>query len=251
MWAPRHLPGNTQKPHSTQLQSGHWPQQPVMLSRRQGQDCSSLCPSRATQGGGSTSEHSLRWGDRMPRTLPSALTYPAWSTGGLCPHCLPQLCPCPGDPLMLGNTHCAMGNSKVLDPMVDTPRLRSPEPGKHPMGCQVTWAKDPGMASGDRGPQHLWAGGGSALGSSSSHQPSCLLLGPCHAWPRLITPGRSWFAAKEEEGRSSLLLHPRGLACEPCPGPLLVLPAPLPRDLRARVISAITANSHVSLARRA
>lgn len=44
----------------------------------------------------------------------------------------------------------------TMTPTVDTPRLGSPTPGEHPMGCEVTWPKGPGMASRDRGPHHLW-----------------------------------------------------------------------------------------------
>lgn len=46
---------------------------------------------------------------------------------------------------------------------------------------------------------------------------------PCSA-AHPITPGRGWLAAKKEEGRSNLLLLPRG----PASAPLLALPPPEP-----------------------
>lgn len=79
---------------------------------------------------------------------------------------------------MLGDTHFAMGGFKAL-PRV-TPRLTpqgwGPQPpGSNPMSCEVTCPKSPGMASEDRGPQHLWWwwGVSSCASAPPIHPPIC------------------------------------------------------------------------------
>lgn len=79
---------------------------------------------------------------------------------------------------MLGDTHFAMGGFKAL-PRV-TPRLTpqgwAPQPrGSNPMSCEVTCPKSPGMASEDRGPQHLWWwwGVSSCASAPPIHPPIC------------------------------------------------------------------------------
>lgn len=108
-------------------------------------------------------------GTGTPRAPPGALTAP-------CPRSLPR--PSPGDPPMLGDTHFAMGGFKAL-PRV-TPRLTpqgwGPQPpGSNPMSCEVTCPKSPGMASEDRGPQHLWWwwGVSSCASAPPIHPPIC------------------------------------------------------------------------------